>query len=238
MLKSTQVMSTTQEKILIVDDELDILEFLKYNFEKEGYAIWTANNGLKAISKAKKHNPELIILDVMMPEMDGIEVCRLLREIPQFKSTIIIFLTARSEDYTEIAGFDAGADDYVTKPIRPRALLMRVKALLKRKKVQETEVESIRNLGELTIDMEKRQILIKEKKVALPKKEFELLILLASKPEKVFSRAEIYRNIWGTEIIVGDRTLDVHIRKLRKNIGDKYIKTTKGIGYAFKYSTK
>lgn len=228
-------MNNSNFNILIVDDEPDILEFLKYNFKKESFKVHTADNGKDGIKKAKKHQPDLILLDVMMPELDGIETCRILREMPQFSSTIIVFLTARNEDYSEIAGFEAGADDYINKPIRPRALLARVKSLLKRR--QKTGKTKTVNLvyGDMSIDREKRQVKISDRKIKLPKMEFELLYLLASKPEKVFSRSEIYDNLWGENIVVGDRTLDVHIRKLRKNIGKEYIKTSKGIGYSFVY---
>jgi len=218
-------------KILIVDDEPDILEILKYNFEKEKYIVYTANNGEKGIKKAKKHQPDLIILDVMMPELDGIETCRLLREIPEFSKTIIVFLTARSEDYSEIAGFNVGADDYVTKPIRPRTLIARVKSLLKRNKASKT-ISNIIELGELIINLDSRLVIKNDEDLFLPRKEFELLLLLVSKPEKVFTREEIYHKIWGENIIVGDRTLDVHIRKLRKKIGEEYIRTSKGVGYS------
>ena len=219
-------------KILIVDDELDILEFLSYNLEKEGYAVFTANNGIQAIAVAKKELPDLIILDVMMPELDGVETCRQLRKMPQFANTLIIFLTARNEEYAEIAGFDVGADDYITKPIRPRVLLARIKALWKRKKGGDYP-EGVINVGEITIDNEKRIVENGTNRIKLPKKEFELLLLLASKPERVFTRDEIYLKIWGGNLIVGDRTLDVYIRRLRKKVGEKYIKTSKGIGYAF-----
>lgn len=225
-------MSKSKYKILLVDDEPDILEFLKYNFEKENYEVSTAKNGLKALEKAKKNVPDLILLDVMMPNLDGIEVCRLLREIPQFSETLIVFLTARSEDYSEIAGFDVGADDYVTKPIRPRALLARVKSLLKRKK-KEKEVKGNFQVGAIVIDVDKRLVLYAEEEIVFPKKEFELLSLLASKPGKVFSREEIFSEIWGNDVIVGDRTIDVHIRKIRRKLGDDSIKTNKGFGYSF-----
>lgn len=225
-------MSKSKYKILLVDDEPDILEFLKYNFEKENYEVSTAKNGLKALEKAKKNVPDLILLDVMMPNLDGIEVCRLLREIPQFSETLIVFLTARSEDYSEIAGFDVGADDYVTKPIRPRALLARVKSLLKRKK-KEKEVKGNFQVGAIVIDIDKRLVLYAEEEIVFPKKEFELLSLLASKPGKVFSREEIFSEIWGNDVIVGDRTIDVHIRKIRRKLGDDSIKTNKGFGYSF-----
>lgn len=225
-------MSKSKYKILLVDDEPDILEFLKYNFEKENYEVSTAKNGLKALEKAKKNVPDLILLDVMMPNLDGIEVCRLLREIPQFSETLIVFLTARSEDYSEIAGFDVGADDYVTKPIRPRALLARIKSLLKRKK-KEKEVKGNFQVGAIVIDVDKRLVLYAEEEIVFPKKEFELLSLLASKPGKVFSREEIFSEIWGNDVIVGDRTIDVHIRKIRRKLGDDSIKTNKGFGYSF-----
>lgn len=224
-------MSKTLVKILIVDDEPDILEFLRYNLEKEGYTVFTANDGNEAIEAAKKDVPDLIILDVMMPGLDGVEVCRALREMPQFASTLIIFLTARSEDYSEIAGFDVGADDYITKPIRPRVLIARIKSLLKRKCLFDYH-DDIIVVGDITIDNEKRLIKKGNKVIKLPKKEFDLLLLLASKPERVFAREEIYLKLWGSDLIVGDRTLDVHIRKLREKIGEKYIKTSKGIGYA------
>jgi len=225
-------MNKQKTKILIVDDEPDILEFLKYNFEKENYDVSTAKNGLKAIEKAKKNSPDLIILDVMMPDLDGIEVCRQLREMPQFASTIIVFLTARNEDYSEIAGFDVGADDYVAKPIRPRALLARIKSLLARK-TKDNYSQTILTFGSLSIDIEKRMVKKHLQTVDLPKKEFQILLMLASNPEKVFLRDEIYNTVWGSDIIVGDRTLDVHIRKLRKNIGKEFIKTSKGTGYSF-----
>ncbi|MFH1320859.1 MAG: response regulator transcription factor [Bacteroidota bacterium] len=227
-------MSETPIKILIVDDEPDILEFLRYNLEKEGYTVFTANNGNEAIEAAKRDVPDLIVLDVMMPGLDGVEVCRQLREIPQFATTIIIFLTARSEDYSEIAGFDVGADDYITKPIRPRVLIVRIKALLKRKRVFDYP-ENIIRVGNIMIDNEKRLIKKGNKVIKLPKKEFDLLLLLTSKPERFFTREEIYLKLWGSDLIVGDRTLDVHIRKLRERIGEKYIKTSKGVGYAFAF---
>ena len=225
-------METKTSKILIVDDESDILEFLKYNFENEGFKVTTADNGNDAIKKAIRYNPDLILLDVMMPELDGMETCRMLRKMEQFSETIIVFLTARGEDYSEIAGFEAGADDYITKPIRPRALLARVKAILKRRKKAITAPQNL-VFKNITISVEKREVYIGDNKKKLPKMEFNLLYLLASKPEKVFTREEIYKEIWGNEVVVGDRTLDVHIRKLRKNIGQEFIKTSKGVGYAF-----
>lgn len=218
-------------KILIADDEPDILEFLQYNLEKEGYTILLAENGRDAIDLAKQEQPHLVLLDIMMPEMDGIETCRELRGMPDFKNTLIAFLTARNEDYSQIAGFDVGADDYITKPIKPRVLVSRIKALLRRFN-SELQEEAL-NLGDIKIDREKFLVYKNEEKLSLPKKEFELLSLLASKPGKVFSRKEIMSKIWGNDIIVGDRTIDVHIRKLREKIGEDYFKTIKGIGYKF-----
>jgi len=225
-------METKAHKILIVDDEPDILEFLKYNFKGEGFEVSTADNGNDAIKKAIRHNPDLILLDVMMPELDGMETCRMLRKMKPFSETIIVFLTARGEDYSEIAGFEAGADDYITKPIRPRALLARVKAILKRRN-KSTDKKIYLEYKTISINPEKREVLVSGEKKKLPKMEFELLYLLASKPDKVFTREDIYLKIWGNQVVVGDRTLDVHIRKLRKNIGENFIKTSKGIGYAF-----
>ncbi len=228
----------SEEKIiLLVDDETDILEFISYNLEKEGYKVYTAQNGKDAIRIAEKIDPDLIILDVMMPEMDGIVTCEELRKIPKLKNTVITFLTARSEDYSQIAGFEAGADDYITKPIRPKVLVSRVKALTKRSSVVEEEApvadETTINIGSLTIDRERYMISSNGQEMVLPRKEFELLSLLASKPGKVFTREEIYSSVWGEQVIVGDRTIDVHIRKLREKIGDEHIKTLKGIGYKF-----
>lgn len=219
--------------ILLVDDERDILEFLEYNLLKEGFKIYTAENGKEAIEVAKKHQPELIVLDVMMPEMDGVETCKKLRELSSFKDTLIVFLTARSADEFEIEGFDVGADDYISKPIRPKVFISRIKALLKRRVATDKE-SLVRKFENISIDIEKRQITLGEKIIdSLPKKQFEILTLLSSKPERYFSREEIYHKIWGDDIIVGDRTLDVHIRKLREQIGTDFIKTSKGIGYAF-----
>lgn len=221
----------SQIKILLVDDEPDILEFMQYNLEKEGYDIYTAENGKEAIVKAKEVIPQLIILDIMMPEMDGIETCRELRNIKALKNTLITFLTARNEDYSQIAGFDVGADDYITKPIKPRLLVSRIKALLRR--FSDDSLSDHITIGDLTIDREKYTVIHKGETLNLPKKEFELLSLLVSKPGKVFSRKEILSKIWGNEIIVGDRTIDVHIRKLREKLADDYFKTIKGIGYKF-----
>ena len=220
--------------ILVVDDELDILEFVGYNLRKEGYTVLTANNGLTAIEIAKEKTPDLVILDVMMPDMDGIETCERMRAIPKLTNTIITFLTARSEDYSQIAGLEAGADDYITKPIRPKVLLSRVKALLRRR-VFSDDFSNKLELGEIIIDKEKHTVLYKNLKVELAKKEFKLLELLTSKPGKVFTRQEILENVWGLQVVVGDRTIDVHIRKLREKINDQYIKTVKGVGYKFEY---
>lgn len=220
--------------ILVVDDELDILEFVGYNLRKEGYIVLTANNGLAAIEIAQEKTPDLVILDVMMPDMDGIETCERMRAIPKLTNTIITFLTARSEDYSQIAGLEAGADDYITKPIRPKVLLSRVKALLRRRVVSD-DFSNILELGDIIIDKEKHTVLYKNLQVELAKKEFKLLELLTSKPGKVFTRQEILENVWGLEVVVGDRTIDVHIRKLREKINDQYIKTVKGVGYKFEY---
>ena len=232
-------MSDSQSKILLVDDEVDILEFISYNLEKEGYKVYTAQNGAEAIKVAEKTLPDLIILDVMMPEMDGIAACEEIRRIPSLQHTIIAFLTARGEDYSQIAGFEAGADDYITKPIRPKVLVSRVKALLKRtSSVGTTPVAIIENtntvtIGNLIIDKERYLIMKDGEEMILPRKEFELLSLLVSKPGKVFTREEIYYSVWGDNVVVGDRTIDVHIRKLREKIGNDQIKTLKGIGYKF-----
>ncbi|MBN1819471.1 MAG: response regulator transcription factor [Prolixibacteraceae bacterium] len=225
-------------KILLVDDEVDILEFISYNLEKEGYKVYTATNGSEAIRIAEKKQPHLIILDVMMPEMDGIAACEEMRKIPSLQNTVIAFLTARNEDYSQIAGFEAGADDYITKPIRPKVLVSRVKALLKRTGIstQASPVEVDANtvaIGNLLIDKERYLIKMNDNEMILPRKEFELLSLLVSKPGKVFTREEIYYTVWGDSVVVGDRTIDVHIRKLREKIGNDHIKTLKGIGYKF-----
>jgi two-component system alkaline phosphatase synthesis response regulator PhoP len=219
-------------KILLVDDEPDILEIVSYNLTAEGYNVITANNGAEAVKKAKKENPQLIILDVMMPEMDGIEACELIRQIPELKHVIITFLTARGEDYSQLAGFKAGADDYITKPIRPKVLVSKVTALLRRYKEELTQ-NNIIKIGQLTIDRDEYKILLNQKEILLPRKEFELLSLLASKPGKVFKRDEILDKVWGNEVVVGGRTIDVHIRKLREKIGDNSFKTVKGVGYKF-----
>lgn len=220
-------------KILLVDDEPDILEIVGYNLENEGYQVYTGENGNEAIEKAKKHKPHLIILDVMMPEMDGIEACEKLREMPDLNNTIITFLTARGEDYSQVAGFDAGADDYITKPIKPKVLVSKVKALLRRFKESENQSDSIVTVGDLVINREEYKITHKGTEIILPRKEFELLSLLTTKPGKVFKREEILDKVWGNEVVVGGRTIDVHIRKLREKIGDKSFKTVKGVGYKF-----
>lgn len=230
-------MSEEKFKVLLVDDELDILEFLSYNLEKEGYIVFTAKNGVEAIKIAEKEIPHLIILDVMMPEMDGIAACEALRKMPDLNSTVIAFLTARGEDYSQVAGFEAGADDYITKPVRPKVLVSRVKALLKRtgEATVAAVVEDLNiiSIGNLVIDKERYLICIDDTEMVLPRKEFELLSLLVSKPGKVFTREEIYSSVWGENVVVGDRTIDVHIRKLREKIGNEHIKTLKGIGYKF-----
>ena len=222
-------------KILIVDDETDILDFLSYNLKKEGFDVSTASNGIDALEIAHKTDPDLIILDIMMPELDGIEVCRRLREKPQFNHTTITFLTARDEDFTQIKALDVGGDDYISKPIKPQVLISRVKALLRRNKKEEEEKDHIIEVSDLKIDRQRVQVLRGEEIIDLPKKEFELLLLLVSRPGKVFTREEIYHKIWGSDVIVGDRTIDVHIRKLREKIGSDQIKTLKGIGYKFDF---
>lgn len=219
-------------KILLVDDEPDILEIVGFNLSNEGYIVITAENGVEAVKKAKKEKPHLIILDVMMPEMDGIEACEIIRQIPELKDVIITFLTARGEDYSQLAGFDVGADDYITKPIKPKILVSKVKALLRRYKEELTE-SNIVKIGNLTIDRDEYKILLNQKEMVLPRKEFELLSLLASKPGKVFKRDEILDKVWGNDVVVGGRTIDVHIRKLREKIGDNSFKTVKGVGYKF-----
>jgi two-component system alkaline phosphatase synthesis response regulator PhoP len=219
-------------KILLVDDEPDILEIVAYNLSAEGYQVFTAENGVEAIKKAKKNLPHLIILDVMMPEMDGIEACEKMRGIPDLSDTIITFLTARGEDYSQVAGFEAGADDYITKPIKPKVLVSKVKALLRRFKETSSEEASV-SLGNLVINREEYKVIKNKKEITLPRKEFELLALLASKPGKVFKREDILDKVWGNEVVVGGRTIDVHIRKLREKIGDDSFKTVKGVGYKF-----
>jgi two-component system alkaline phosphatase synthesis response regulator PhoP len=218
-------------RILLVDDENDILEFLSYALAKEGYEVYTATNGSDGIQLAIEKQPHLILLDVMMPVMDGIVTCEEIRRHEELSSTIIAFLTARSEDYSQIAGFNAGGDDYITKPIRPKVLVSRIKALLKR--YEQNSMPAGQTTPGVSIDRERFVVNIDGEQLTLPKKEFELLALLYSKPQKVFSREEIFSTIWGNDIVVGERTIDVHIRKLREKIGDKYIKTLKGVGYKF-----
>ncbi len=225
-------MNTKDITILLVDDEPDILEIVGYNLTAEGYSVVTAENGAEAVKIAKKKRPQLIILDVMMPEMDGIEACEQIRKLPELQNTIITFLTARGEDYSQVAGFDAGADDYITKPIRPKVLVSKVKALLRRLKEDETSDNEIK-IGDLVINRDEYKIIKDKKEIVLPRKEFELLSLLASKPGKVFKREDILDKVWGNEVIVGGRTIDVHIRKLREKIGDNSFKTIKGVGYKF-----
>ena len=226
-------MKKSDIKILCVDDEPDILEILKYNLSNVGYDIYLANDGLSAIKKAKEIIPNLIIMDVMMPKMDGIQACENLRANEKFNDTIIMFLTARGEDFSHVAAYEAGADDYVTKPVKPKILISKVKGLLRRfKKVTDNDFAII-ELNDIIIDKEKYKVYISGNNLDLPRKEFELLYLLASKPDKVFKREKIMENVWGGEVVVGDRTIDVHIRKLREKLGDKYIKTIKGVGYKF-----
>ncbi len=221
-------------KILLVDDEPDILEILKYNLSSQGYQVYTAKNGVDGVEKAKKKHPHLIILDVMMPEMDGIEACEIIRRTKGLENTIITFLTARGEDYSQVAGFDAGADDYITKPIKPKVLLSKIKALLRRLKEDESmKQEEVMKVGHIVINREEYKVMNKGQEIILPRKEFELLALLASKPNKVFKREVILDKVWGQEVVVGGRTIDVHIRKLREKIGDQHFKTVKGVGYKF-----
>ena len=216
-----------------MDDEPDILEIVGYNLSAEGYEVFTAKNGAEGVAKAKKKKPHLIILDVMMPEMDGIEACEIIRRTEGLEDTLITFLTARGEDYSQMAGFDAGADDYITKPIKPKVLVSKVKALLRRLKNEEQEVEDIFKVGEIIINREEYKIVNQGEEIILPRKEFELLALLTSKPNKVFKREVILDKVWGNEVVVGGRTIDVHIRKLREKIGDDHFKTVKGVGYKF-----
>jgi two-component system, OmpR family, alkaline phosphatase synthesis response regulator PhoP len=224
------------EQILIVDDEPDILEFLSYNLTKEGYEVRTANNGREALTILESFHPQLLILDIMMPEMDGVELCKKIKDEKMAPQAVIAFLTARNEDFTQIAALDAGGDDFITKPIKPRVFLSRVKALLRRSDVKDGGVEQgVMAYGHLVIDSEKFSVTLNGTAVDLAKKEFQLIQLLASKPGKVFKRAEILQKIWGADVIVGDRTIDVHVRKVREKLGDEYIKTVKGIGYKFDF---
>ncbi|MDP3352579.1 MAG: response regulator transcription factor [Flavobacteriaceae bacterium] len=221
-------------KILLVDDEKDILEIIGYNLSKEGYQIITASNGKEAIEQAQKNNPHLIIMDIMMPEMDGIEACENIRKLPEMGNTIIAFLTARNEDYSQVAGFNAGADDYIAKPIKPKLLISKVNALLRRLNYSNKNI-NILHVGNIEINREIYKIIKEGVEIILPKKEFELFYLLATKPGKVFTREEILDKIWGKEIVIGKRTIDVHIRKLREKIGDDYLKTIKGVGYKVEF---
>ncbi len=220
-------------KILLVDDEPDILEIVGYNLLQEGYQIVTAANGKEAVAKAKSELPQLIIMDVMMPEMDGMEACESIRKIPELSNVIIAFLTARNEDYSQVAGFDAGADDYINKPIKPKLLVSKVKALLRRLKSEDKQNSETLNVRGIEINREEYKIIKDDLEIVLPRKEFELFYLLASKPGKVFKREEILDKVWGNDVIVGGRTIDVHIRKLREKIGDDFFKTIKGVGYKF-----
>ena len=225
--------TSTKQKILIVDDEPDILELIEYNLKKEGYQVFLARNGQEAVAEAKKSLPDLIVLDIMMPKMDGIEACRIMRTMPEFKNTFMVFLTARSEEYSEIAGFNVGADDYIAKPIKPRALVSRINAILRRNAPAEDVIDNKLEIGNLVIDREAYLVYQKGEKIVLAKKEFELLYLLASKPGKVYTREVILKNIWEDSVVVTNRTIDVHIRKLREKLGDDCVATVKGVGYKF-----
>ena len=230
-------MDNSKFKILLVDDEPDILEFLSYNLKRDKFQVFTAASGLEAVSIAKKEKPHLVILDVMMPDMDGMETCREIRDTEGLENVLIAFLTARNEDYSQIAGFDAGADDYINKPIKPRVLISRIHALLRRINMAENNASDPVQLdmGGIKIDKERYQVTKEGNVLSLPRKEFELLALLSSKPGKVFTREEILDRVWGDDVVVGDRTIDVHIRKLREKLGDDYIKTVKGVGYKFEF---
>jgi len=223
------------QKVLVVDDEEPILELLKYNLEKQGYDVRTAADGQQAVEQAKKFHPDLVLLDIMMPKMDGVEACRQIRAIPEMLNTFIVFLTARAEEYSEVAAFDVGADDYILKPIKPRALMSRIQALFRRGSKNKNTSSQIK-IGELVIDRTSYTVLINNKEITLPKKEFELLFFLAQSPNKVFSRDELLQHIWGSDVYVLARTVDVHIRKVREKIGDNYITTIKGVGYKFNLS--
>ena len=226
-------MKSSPLKILVVDDDLDIIEILKYNLNKSGYLVKSAKNGIEAIKRAKKFLPNIILMDVMMPEMSGIEACSEIKQIDELSETMIIFLSARSEDYTQISAYDAGADDYISKPIKPKILLKKISNIAKKIKSNKN-MPIVLDLGSIKINREEYLVTQNKNEIMLPRKEFELLFLLASKPEKVFTRDEIMNKVWGTQVVVGDRTIDVHIRKLREKIGDKHIKTLKGVGYKFK----
>lgn len=231
------MMNKRDVKILLVDDEPDILEIVGYNLKNQGYQVYTANNGVEALKTAKKIIPNLILLDIMMPEMDGIETCEKIRTLKSLENTLIAFLTARNEDYSQVAGFDAGADDYITKPIKPKVLISKVKSLLRRLK-SESQQDSIVEVGNITINREEYLVLKDKGKIFLPRKEFELLSLLTSKPGKVFKRDTILNRVWGNEVVVGGRTIDVHIRKLREKLGETHFKTVKGVGYKFVIDTE
>ena len=226
-------MDISSIKILVVDDDPDIVEILKYNLKNSGYSVKSAGNGVEAIKKAKKFIPDIILMDVMMPEMSGIEACEEIKNIDQLSQAIIIFLSARSEDYTQISAYDAGADDYISKPVKPKILLKKISNIAKKINSEENAPKTI-DLGSIKINKEEYVVIKDKKEILLPRKEFELLFLLATKPEKVFTREEIMNKVWGTQVIVGDRTIDVHVRKLREKIGEKHIKTLKGVGYKFK----
>mgnify|MGYP000329916510 FL=1 len=226
-------MDISSIKVLVVDDDPDIVEILKYNLKNSGYSVKSAGNGVEAIKKAKKFIPDIILMDVMMPEMSGIEACEEIKNIDQLSQAIIIFLSARSEDYTQISAYDAGADDYISKPVKPKILLKKISNIAK-KINSEKKAPWIIDLGSIKINKEEYVVIKDKKEILLPRKEFELLFLLATKPDKVFTREEIMNKVWGTQVVVGDRTIDVHVRKLREKIGEKHIKTLKGVGYKFK----
>lgn len=227
------LMNPSEIKILLVDDEPDILELVGFHLRKEGYTVFTASGGKEGVEIARKEQPALIILDVMMPDMDGMETCEKIRQIPQLKDTLVTFLTALAEDYSMMAGFDAGADDYITKPVKPKVLVSKIKALLRRAGGQDVQAETSLAAGDLVIDRDRYVVVNKGREIVLPKKEFELLSLLTSRPGRVFKRDEIMDTVWGNEVVVGGRTIDVHIRKLREKIGEDYFKTIKGVGYKF-----
>ena len=226
-------MDISSIKILVVDYDPDIVEILKYNLKNSGYSVKSAGNGVEAIKKAKKFIPDIILMDVMMPEMSGIEACEEIKNIDQLSQAIIIFLSARSEDYTQISAYDAGADDYISKPVKPKILLKKISNIAKKISSEKNAPKTI-DLGSIKINKEEYVVIKDKKEILLPRKEFELLFLLATKPEKVFTREEIMNKVWGTQVVVGDRTIDVHVRKLREKIGEKHIKTLKGVGYKFK----
>jgi len=232
------MMKNRDIKIILVDDEPDILEIVEYNLKNQGYQVYTASNGVEALKTAKKIIPNLILLDIMMPEMDGIETCEKIRTLKSLENTLIAFLTARNEDYSQVAGFDAGADDYITKPIKPKVLISKIKSLLRRLKTETQTDEISIKIGNITINRDEYLVLKGEEKIFLPRKEFELLSLLTSKPGKVFKRDAILDSVWGNEVVVGGRTIDVHIRKLREKIGETHFKTVKGVGYKFVIDTE